>query len=38
MAMQSLPISYIIVWHKLNQYPFQAEMGEMGVQSLPSYK
>ncbi len=34
MAMQSLLISYIIVWHKLNQYPFQAEMG---VQSLPPY-
>ncbi len=36
MAMQSLLISYIIVWHKLlNRYPFQAEMG---VQSLPPYK
>ena len=35
MAMQSLLISYIIVWHKLNQYPFQAEMG---IQSLPPYK
>ncbi len=35
MAMQSLLSSYIIVWHKLNQHPFQAEMG---VQSLPPYK
>ncbi len=29
MAMQSLLISYIIVWRKLNQHPFQAEIYQL---------